>query len=162
MLSTVKKPVTLWTPAESHHAAMSVENKPTLVLLVEDSAGDALLTSQIVADSLLPIKMVIARDGLQALTMLADPTFRPVLIILDLNIPLISGHVVLERNQRRDIPVVVFSVSGDPSEVSRVLALGAREYIQKPTDLEAYRRAVWGIVRKWAGPADEVEGASAH
>jgi CheY-like chemotaxis protein len=140
---------------------MGVENKTVQVLLVEDSAGDALLTSQIVAESLLPIKIVIARDGVQALMMLADPTFQPALIILDLNIPLISGHVVLERNQRKDIPVVIFSVAADESEVRRALAAGAREFVQKPTDLETYKQAVSRMVRKWTGTDDtEVEGAA--
>jgi CheY-like chemotaxis protein len=148
---------------ESDDEAMSVENQPTLVLFVDDSAGDALLTSQIVADSSLPVKLVIARDGVQALVMLADPAFQPALIILDLNIPLISGHVVLERNQRRDIPVVIFSVSSDENEVRRALALGAREYVQKPTDLEAYKQAVLRMVRKWTGSDEnEVNGAAAH
>jgi CheY-like chemotaxis protein len=141
---------------------MSFENQLAQVLLIEDSAGDALLTSQIVADSALPVKLVIARDGVQALIMLADPTFQPALIILDLNIPLISGHVVLERNQRRDIPIVIFSVSSDENEARRALALGAREYVQKPTDLDAYKQAVLRMITKWTGSDESaVEGASA-
>jgi CheY-like chemotaxis protein len=141
---------------------MRAENQPVQILLVEDSAGDALLTSQIVADSSLTVKLVIARDGVQALIMLADLTFQPALIILDLNIPLISGHVVLERNQRRDIPVVIFSVSSDENEARRALALGAREYVQKPTDLDAYKQAVLRMITKWTGSDESaVEGASA-
>lgn len=136
--------------------------KPAQILLIEDSAGDALLTGQIVAESPAPIRLVIARDGVQALTMLSDPTFQPALIILDLNIPLISGHIVLERNQRKEIPVVVFSVSGDPADKARALALGAREYIEKPMNLEAYKVAVWNILEKWANPRKgESEGAAA-
>jgi CheY-like chemotaxis protein len=141
---------------------MRAENQPVQILLVEDSAGDALLTSQIVADSSLTVKLVIARDGVQALIMLADLTFQPALIILDLNIPLISGHVVLERNQRRDIPVVIFSVSSDENEARRALALGAREYVQKPTDLDAYKQAVLRMITKWTGSDESaVERASA-
>jgi len=142
--------------------AMSVRTKPVQVLLIEDSAGDALLTGQIVAESPVPIKLVIARDGVQALTMLDDPDFQPALIILDLNIPMISGHAVLERNPRKDIPVVIFSVSDDQRDVQRALALGAREYVQKPMNLEAYKKAVLGIIEKWARPEDNgAEGAAA-
>ena len=94
--------------------------------------------------------------------MLEDRAFRPALIILDLNIHLISGHIVLERNQRKDIPVVVFSVSNDPDDQRRALASGAREYIQKPMDLAAYRSAVWAIIEKWAQRAPAgAEGAAA-
>jgi CheY-like chemotaxis protein len=141
---------------------MGVRTKPVQVLLIEDSAGDALLTGQIVAESPIPIKLVIARDGVQALTMLDDPAFQPALIILDLNIPLISGHAILERNPRIDIPVVIFSVSDDPADKERALGSGAREYIQKPMDLESYKAAVWGIIEKWARPENGgAEGAAA-
>jgi len=141
---------------------MSVAIKPIQVLMIEDSAGDALLTGQIVAESPIPVKLVIARDGEQALGMLGDPAFEPALIILDLNIPLISGHDVLERNPRKDIPVVVFSVSDDPRDMQRALDLGAREYVQKPMNLEAYKKAVWEIIEKWAQPEDNgAEGAAA-
>ena len=46
----------------------------TEVLFVEDSAGHALLTQQILAESTLPVRLHIARDGEQALVMLADDT----------------------------------------------------------------------------------------
>jgi CheY-like chemotaxis protein len=141
---------------------MGVRTIPTQVLLIEDSAGDALLTGQIVAESRVPIRLVIARDGAQALSMLADPGFQPALIILDLNIPLISGHAVLERNPRKEIPVVVFSVSDDQRDRQRALALGAREYVQKPMNLEAYKQAVLRIIEKWVVPEDNgAEGAAA-
>ena len=129
---------------------MSVERNTTQILLVEDSAGDALLTGQILAEAPVPIKLVIARDGEQALTMLADLAFKPALIILDLNIPLISGHIVLQRNTRKDIPVVVFSVSDDERDVERALEFGAREYVQKPMGLQAYKEAIWRMIKKWA------------
>jgi CheY-like chemotaxis protein len=141
---------------------MGVGSKPVQILFIEDSAGDALLTGQIVAESPLPIKLVIARDGVQALMMLADPAFKPALIILDLNIPMISGHAVLERNPRKDIPVVIFSVSEDQRDMQRALTLGAREYVQKPMNLQAYKQAVWGIIEKWARPENGgAEGAAA-
>lgn len=120
------------------------------VLFVEDSAGDALLTGQILAESLQQVKLHIARDGLQAMQMLSDPGFRPALIILDLRLPILSGHVVLERNQRSEIPIVVFSASWNQDDVSRAMAHGAREYVQKPIDVQAYRDAVLGMVEKWA------------
>ncbi len=132
------------------------------VLFIEDSAGDALLTGQILAESPIPIKLYIARDGAQALMMLADSNFNPALIILDLNIPMVSGLAVLERNVRKDIPVVAFSVSGDQAEIKRALALGAREYVQKPMDIQAYKDAVWSMVEKWATPANlGADGAGA-
>ena len=124
------------------------------VLFVEDSPGDVLLTRHLLADAMIPIKLAIARDGQQALMMLADGEFQPAMIILDLNLPVLSGYDVLERNPRKDIPVVIFSASMNPADVERGLSLGAREYIQKPLHMDAYRNAVIGMIRNWAMPVD--------
>src|SRR4030081_877493 len=120
-----------------------------MVLLVEDNAGDAVLIRQILGESPVPVKLVIARDGDQGHQMLEDPEFTPEVIILDLNLPKLSGHAVLERNQRKDIPVVVFSSSWNETEIHRALNLGAREYVQKPSEIDAFADAVQGIISKW-------------
>ena len=130
------------------------------MLFVEDSAGDALLTSQILAESVKPVKLVIARDGEQALIMLSDPTFAPALIVLDLNLPRVSGLDVLERNPRKDIPVVVFSVSSNAADATRALAMGARAFITKPMDMTGYKAAVQGMIQKWALQAGETASHS--
>jgi CheY-like chemotaxis protein len=127
----------------------------TEVLFVEDSAGDALLTQQILAESALPVRLRIARDGEQALAMLANDRFRPAMIILDLSLPKLSGFEVLEQNPRKDIPVVIFSASMQTSDKERTLSLGAKEYVHKPMDMVGYRNAVFGMVRNWAMPADD-------
>ena len=123
--------------------------KPLHILLVEDNAGDALLTGQVLSQNPTPIKLTVARDGEQALVMLANPDLKHDLVILDLNIPRVSGHVILQLHRRGQRPIVVFSSSLYASERERVLALGARDYVQKPTDLEAYKQAVSEIVKKW-------------
>ena len=144
---------------------MTEAGVPIQVLFVEDSAGDALLTGQILADMPVPVKLTIARDGQQALMMLGDPSFKPDLIILDLNLPIFSGQLVLERNERKDIPVVVFTVSWNDIDVDRAFALGAWEYIQKPMDLRAYHEAIIGMIEKWClrqGDAANTVASSPH
>jgi DNA-binding response OmpR family regulator len=125
------------------------------ILLVEDNAGDAVLIRQILADASVPVNLHIVRDGEQALTMLSDADFQPALIILDLNIPRISGSVLLERWRAQQTPVVVFSSSLNDAERARVMELGAREFVQKPTDVEAFSEAVCGIIERWAGHRNE-------
>jgi DNA-binding response OmpR family regulator len=125
------------------------------ILLVEDNAGDAVLIRQILADASVPVNLHIVRDGEQALTMLSDADFQPALIILDLNIPRISGSVLLERWKAQETPVVVFSSSLNDAEQARVMELGAREFVQKPTDVEAFSEAVCGIIERWAGHRNE-------
>jgi CheY-like chemotaxis protein len=124
--------------------------KPLEVLLIEDNAGDALLIGQILAEFQLPVKLHIARDGEQALQMLGDVNLTPSLIVLDLNIPKISGNAVLKRYRNRHVPVVVFSSSWNEREIEEALALGACQYVQKPTDIQAFTDAVCGMIVKWA------------
>jgi CheY-like chemotaxis protein len=128
---------------------MSGTVKSIEVLFIEDSAGDIQLTGQILSELPVPVKLTVARDGLQALTMLSNRLFAPALIILDLSLPLLSGHGVLERNPRKEIPVVVFSASFNDVDVDRAFASGASEYIQKPLELAAYKDAVLKMVEKW-------------
>jgi CheY-like chemotaxis protein len=130
---------------------------PPEVLFVEDSAGDALLTRQILAESALPVLLHIARDGEQALAMLADERFQPAMVILDLSLPKVSGFEVLEQNPRKDIPVVIFSASQRVSDKELTLSLGAKEYVHKPIDMVGYRDAVLGMIRNWAIPASGMD-----
>jgi chemotaxis family two-component system response regulator Rcp1 len=121
------------------------------ILLVEDNAGDALLVGQALAECPAPSRLHIARDGEQALQILQQQHFKPDLIILDLNIPKISGYGVLAlRPPAKRVPVVVFTASEREADVSRALSLGAKDFIHKPMDLDAYKTAVTGIVQKWA------------
>jgi two-component system, chemotaxis family, response regulator Rcp1 len=124
---------------------------PSEVLLVEDNAGDALLIGQALAECPRPVHLRIARDGEQALQILEEPGFKPDLIILDLNIPRISGYAVLASCPLRKTPVVVFSASQNEADVGRALSLGAKDFVHKPLDLDDYKTAVTGMVHKWAG-----------
>jgi CheY-like chemotaxis protein len=93
-------------------------------------------------------KLHVARDGMQALLMLAGHLVKPDLVILDLNMPNISGHAMLEEYHPNDVPVVVFSSSWNDSAAQCSLASGARAFVRKPTDLQAYEDAVCGMIEK--------------
>src|ERR1700730_8698098 len=120
------------------------------VLLVEDNTGDAVLIRQALSECPVPVTLHIALDGEQALLMLTNPPVQPDLIILDLNIPKITGTALLQRWRVGTTPVVVFSSSANPTEKVRSLALGARESVSKPMDLDEFTRAVRGIVERWS------------
>lgn len=135
---------------------------PSDVLLVEDNAGDALLVGQALAECPAPVRLHIARDGEQALQLLEQPHFKPDLVILDLNIPKISGYSVLalRPSKKKKTPVVVFSASENDADVSRALSLGAKDFIHKPMDLDEYKTAVSGMFRKWAAPQGTLQTSS--
>jgi len=61
------------------------------VLLVEDSAGDVLLMKQALAEEPVPINIHVALDGKQAVEMLSQGLFTPSVIVLDLDLPKLSG-----------------------------------------------------------------------
>jgi CheY-like chemotaxis protein len=124
---------------------------PSEVLLVEDNAGDALLVGQALADCSTPVHLHIARDGEQALQFLEQPDFKPDLIILDLNIPKMSGYAVLALYPpKKKTPVVVFSASDNEADIDRAFSLGAQDFVHKPMDLDDYRNAVCHMVQDWA------------
>jgi len=65
--------------------------------------------------------------------------------VVDLNLPRINGHTVLEfLKSRPGPPVVVFSVSANPRDRKRALDLGARDYVVKPRT----RDELFATVRK--------------
>jgi chemotaxis family two-component system response regulator Rcp1 len=125
--------------------------EPAHILLVEDNAGDALLVQQVLSTCPMAFQLHIARDGEQALQMLADPNLKVDLVILDLNLPRITGLGVLERYHSKDTPIVVFSASSRQTDKEFALALGASDYVEKPIDLPAFTDVVCEIVVKWLG-----------
>lgn len=123
--------------------------EPVEVFLVEDNPADVLLAEVALSEVPFPLKLLVARDGEQALKMLSAPEFQPRLIILDLNMPRAGGQTVLQRYRQKKIPIVIFSSTDNQVEVQEALALGAREYVQKPMGFEPYADAVRGIVKRW-------------
>jgi CheY-like chemotaxis protein len=120
------------------------------IFLVEDNPGDVVLTREALAGYPVPVELVVAHDGEEALAMLSAPNFKPNVIILDLNMARIDGHTVLERYRQEDVPTVIFSSTQNGAEVQRALALGAREFVKKPLSFQSYAEAVRGILDRWA------------
>src|SRR5436305_3894235 len=108
------------------------------IFLVEDNRGKLLLTRETLAGYPVPVQVVVAHDGEEALAMLDAPGFKPTLIILDLNMARVDSHTVLERNRKKDVPAIIFSSTQNQAEVQRALALGAREFVKKPLSFQSY------------------------
>lgn len=107
----------------------------TLVLYVEDSEANYALAREILGRRG-GLDLVRAETGTRGLELAL--VHRPDVILLDLDLPDIPGHEVLARLQAdprtRDVPVVVLSAQATMSQVQRLLAVGAREYLTKPLD----------------------------
>ena len=124
---------------------------PIELLLIEDNPADAGLVRESLRSSPFPVRLTVAEDGERALELLMGGEFKPKLVLLDLNIPKIDGLTVLERYTPKEANVVIFCSSAINRDVEMAMALGAREYVQKPCELQAYIEAVCGIVAKWGG-----------
>jgi len=120
---------------------------PIELLVVDDNAAEAVLLLYALEDCPRPVNFHFAKDGVEGLQMLQERTFD--LVILDLNLPGLSGYDVLRHHRPRNVPVVMFSVSSNPEDAKRSLELGACEFVHKPVGLEAYRHAVLTMIEKW-------------
>ncbi len=117
------------------------------VLLVEDNPADANLVEEALAEAHVDCSLHIVRDGLQAVQFIerldADVSYpRPDLILLDLNLPKISGEEVLKRVRLSPrcgaAKVLIISSSDARSDRERALKLGASEYFRKPSGLDEF------------------------
>jgi CheY-like chemotaxis protein len=132
--------------APEHEAGAMIQ-----VLLVEDDPGDVLITREAFEENKVRNQLNVVNDGVKALAYLrqeggyADAP-RPDLILLDLNLPKMGGHEVLEQiksdvNLQR-IPVVVLTTSDAEEDVLRSYNLHANAYVTKPVDFERFLSVV--------------------
>ena len=135
------------------------------ILLVEDNPADILITQRALRDSDFAVDLIVLRDGQEALDYLlrsgphaGDPDWRsPDLILLDLNLPRLSGQELLQRIRAQDalatVPVIVLTTSRRQEDVQAVYAAGANTYIEKPQDFNRFVQVLQTIQRYWLDTA---------
>jgi CheY-like chemotaxis protein len=125
--------------------------KPVDVLLVEDDEGDILITREAFEFHKIRNPLHVVTDGEQALQFVrrtgpfADAP-RPGLILLDVNLPRLSGLEVLAELKRDPelllIPVVILTTSQAEEDILRSYELHANAYVSKPVDFEHFIEAI--------------------
>ena len=130
---------------------MTFSFQPIEVLLVEDDAGDELMTREAFAEHKLSNRLHVVRDGQEALDFLfriGPHTGAPRvdLILLDLNLPKYDGRQVLERIRSdpdlTHVPVVILTTSASEEDILRSYKLHANAYVTKPVDVNEFIAAV--------------------
>jgi two-component system response regulator len=128
---------------------------------VEDNPDDVELTRQALADTKVINRLVVVRDGREALDWLwctgqhaeRDPCLVPTVVLLDLKLPKISGLDVLKQvrgdARTRRLPVVILTSSKEEQDVIRGYDLGANSYIQKPVDYTQFLGAIRQLGIYW-------------
>jgi two-component system response regulator len=130
------------------------------ILLVEDNEDDADLTVLAFKRANIMNEVVVATDGAIALDMLyGDNAFAgtgaefPIILILDLNLPKVSGLEVLRRvraeERTRFTPVVMLTTSVEDEDVINSYALGANAYVRKPVAFEEFLAATARLGMFW-------------
>lgn len=134
------------------------------VLYVEDEEDDAMLMKLAFKRAGVSDRLHIAANGRQALDYLlgahgfidraAFPL--PSVVLLDLNLPELDGFAVLQqvrdRSELQKLPIVVFSSSAQPSDRERAAALGANDYVVKPSELDHLVAFARSLKETWLGP----------
>jgi chemotaxis family two-component system response regulator Rcp1 len=125
------------------------------ILLVEDSLADVELTLDALGDAKVANQVTVIRDGAAALEHLRATSDAPDLVILDLNLPRLTGHEVLaamraDQSLRR-LPVAVLTTSSAESDVEKTYDLGANCFLTKPVDVEQFIHVVQSIDNFWLG-----------
>ncbi|MGA7572260.1 MAG: response regulator [Candidatus Aquilonibacter sp.] len=128
------------------------------ILLVEDNPDDIDLTIRAFERNRIANEVVVVRDGAQACDFLfseALPDTRgfPALILLDLNLPKISGLEVLQQVRANAatqlLPTVILTSSKQEEDLIRGYRLGVNSYVRKPVDFNEFVEAVRQVGLYW-------------
>jgi CheY-like chemotaxis protein len=126
------------------------------ILLIEDNATDVDLIQHALHKAEMGISLNIVRDGEAALSYIQrwqEGTPVPVVILLDLKLPKVSGFEVLKtiktHPRYRILPVVALTSSNDPGDIHQAYLLGANSYILKTVDYDQFARVIQLTQRYW-------------
>lgn len=133
-------------------------NRSFEVLLVEDNDDDVVLTRRAFQQTEYDVTVTHVENGVECLRLLEErcktkePRL-PDLMLLDLNMPLMSGSEVMEvisNDPRLDsMPVVALSTSTSEQEIREMYRLQCRLYLSKPVDLLQFRKDITALGDYW-------------
>ena len=132
-----------------------------VILLVEDNPDDEALTLRAFRKNNIHNKVVVARDGVEALDYLfgsgahsqRDATDLPQVVLLDLKLPRVDGLEVLRRiradERTKLLPVVILTASREDQDVINGYRLGANSYVRKPVSFDEFLDAARSLGLYW-------------
>jgi two-component system, response regulator len=132
-----------------------------MILLVEDNPDDEDLTLRALRKNKILNNVAVAHDGAEALDFLfgtgayanRDTTILPEVVLLDLNLPKISGLEVLRRVRENEatrlLPIVILTSSREERDLIQGYSLGANSYVRKPVDFTQFVEAVRQLGLYW-------------
>jgi CheY-like chemotaxis protein len=120
--------------------------QPVTIVLVEDDPGHARLIEKNIRRAGVNNEITHFESGTAALEYLLSNGSAPTLVLLDLNLPDMSGTQILQKlksnNSTKHIPIIVLTTTDDKAEIQKCYDLGCNVYITKPVDYEAFATAI--------------------
>jgi len=138
-----------------------MEDNTIEILLVEDNYDDAELTIRALKKNNILNHLLHLKDGAEALEFIfctgkyasRNIEIKPKIILLDLNMPKISGIEVLQKIKSNEatkaIPVIVLTSSKEDPDVHNCYQVGANSYIVKPVGFENFTKAISELGLYW-------------
>jgi CheY-like chemotaxis protein len=129
------------------------DKDPISVLLVEDDPGHAVLIQKNLRRGGLDAEIITVDDGKKAVDLIrgragasAVGRHAPMIILLDLNLPVLDGYQVLKKlkneAETRHIPIIMLTTTDTPHEVQKCYELGCNLYLSKPVDYETFTETI--------------------
>ncbi|MVN86353.1 response regulator [Deinococcus sp. HMF7620] len=123
------------------------------MLLVDDNPADLLLAQEVFEEHADQLMVTTCRSGAEALEQLRGGDPLPDAVILDVNMPGMSGfevlHTIKEDRRLRTLPVVMLSTSSQPDDIERAYTLHASSYLVKSHSFQAFLEQVDAFVGFW-------------
>lgn len=132
-----------------------------IILLAEDNPDDAALTVRAFKKNNILNKVIVAKDGVEALDYLfgtgmyagRDIKDLPVVVLLDLKLPKIDGFEVLRSLRQNEftnlLPVIILTSSTEEQDKIDGYKLGANSYVRKPVDYNQFAEAIKCLGLYW-------------
>ncbi len=131
----------------------ALQKQSRYFLIVDDDADDHYFLRNAIGKVIPHALVESVYDGSEALQYLNRCLILPDLIFLDLNMLKISGQhtisLIRERNELKDVPVVVLTTSKNEKEKSMLLSLGASDFYSKPHETKELVTIVKEVVERW-------------
>ncbi len=110
------------------------------ILLIDDDEDDCEIFVAAITEVSKISDYTTLNNAAIALQQLENKQLQPDLIFLDLNMPVMNGTQFLtemkKRESLKDIPIIIFSTSSHPDIIKQSMALGAHDFITKPSDFK--------------------------
>lgn len=123
------------------------------ILLVEDDRVDVMTVQRALGKHQIRIPLQVARTATDALRMLrgqGSPIIRPALILLDLNLPRMSGIEFLQELRAdaalRDLRVIVLTSSNEPNDRAAAFRYEVEDYLVKPHSFHEFANAIRTVI----------------